>query len=434
MRHGCGGRELITFSQTWEFTFEVESTAIDHNQTPGSFDLKQIEFQAVLDLTIAINQNQPEQGLYRILEDYLLEKLGIGHFSLFLKDEEWHNPFCYGRIVSGWPDLSEVMNQAHVSKLTETSATFVVENPHIEFAVPFYYNRQLRGLVLCSKVEKFAPPLEAEALALIQTLMSLVAMAIENFKLLAYRLKQEALRREIEIARQVQQMLFPRNLPNNDFLKLYTTYLPHMDVSGDYYDYIPLEGRNFALCVADVSGKGMSAALLMSNFQACLRTLMLERRDLTDVVSTVNTLLCQNSNLERFITAFIGVYNDEARTFTYVNSGHNPPCFIDEQGNLERLTLGSPILGIFPTLPHLHVGQTKIDRPLLFSGYTDGLTEIESEDGNEYGPEKLEEYLVENRNEKLPVLHQRLLNRLEAFAGERGFSDDITLLSAQINP
>ena len=412
----------------------MSSQAIDAFNNPNSYELKQIEFQSVLDLTIAINLNRPEKGFYQILEDYLLEKLGIGHFSLFLKDEEWHNSFCYGKIVSGWPDVSDLGNLTHVSKLAESSPDFLAENGHIKFVIPFYSDQELRGLVLCSAVSNFEQPYDAEGLALIQTLVSLMAMALENHKLLFYRLKQEAMRKEIEIAREVQQMLFPRNLPNNDFLQLYTTYLPHMDVSGDYYDYINLGEKNFVVCVADVSGKGMSAALLMSNFQACLRTLMLEKRALSEVVSTINTLICQNSNLERFITSFIGVYNGETQLLTYVNSGHNPPCLIDENRKVTPLTLGSTILGIFPNLPHLNVGEVKIEKPTLLCAYTDGLTEIENPEGQDFGPENLEKYMAENWDEKMPILHQRLLNRLELYAGSQGFLDDITLLTVKINP
>jgi len=161
---------------------------------------------------------------------------------------------------------------------------------------------------------------------------------------------------------------------------------------------------------------------------------MLEKRELAEVVSTINTLICQNSNLERFITSFIGVYDGDTQIFTYVNSGHNPPCLIDEDRKVTQLTLGSTILGIFPHLPHMNVGQIKIDKPVLLCAYTDGLTEIENPEGIDFGPEKLEQYMVENWEEKLPILHQRLLNRLEIFAGGNGFLDDITLFTVKINP
>lgn len=399
-----------------------------------SFELKQIEFQAVLDLTIAINKNQPENGLFLILENYLLEKLGIDHFSIFYKDEDWHNTYTYGKSIQQPEVVSELHQQVQVSLLEEAHQILAGYNTHIRHVVPIFLNNQLRAIILCSGLEQYTYPYDTEGLALIQTLISLMVMALENQKLLAYRLRQEALRKEVEIARQVQQMLFPKKLPDSDSLKIYITYMPHLDVSGDYYDYIPLGPQRFALCVADVSGKGMSAALLMSNFQAGLRTLMMQEKDLEEIVRTLNILICQNSNLERFITSFIAVYDGVSGHLTYINSGHSPPCLISDNGDIELLHLGSPMLGIFPTLPHLNTGKIVLNKPTLFAGYTDGLTELEGINNEEFGVERMEEYLVANRHEKLPVLHQRLLNRLEEFTGGKGFNDDITLLTARISP
>lgn len=400
-----------------------------------SFDLKQIEFQAALDLTIAINKNNPEKGLYLILEEYLLSRLGIGHFSLFFFEEnEWKNSFSYGQVISGWRGISSLENQVMVCRLEEVLVDLYRLNPHVEFAIPFHFDGKLRGIVLCSSPVLFSSQLTYEALALLQTLLSLMAMALENQKLLAYRIRQESLRKEVEIARQVQRMLFPKELPDRQDLKMYTTYLPHMDVSGDYYDFILLPDDQFAICVADVSGKGMSAALLMSNFQACLRTLMMEKRELGEAIRMINTLVCQNSNQERFITAFVAVFDRKRGELTYVNAGHNPPCLIENDGTLINLGLGTTILGIFPQLPHLNIGKVEIKAEVLLCAYTDGLTEIESPTDEEYGTDRLEEYLIENRAEKLPILHQRLLNRLDNYAGHKGFNDDITLLTARIRP
>jgi sigma-B regulation protein RsbU (phosphoserine phosphatase) len=399
-----------------------------------SFDLKQIEFQAVLDLTIAINQNKPEHGLYLILENYLLEKLGIGHFSLFFFEELWRNTFSYGKVVQDVGVLKDLEHITHVSILSESASDFSKANSHLHHIIPVFFDRQLKGIVLCSRSGQFQNPFDKEAIALIQTLLSLMVMAVENQKLLAYRFRQEALRKEIEIARQVQQMLFPKSLPDTEHLKIYTTYLPHLDVSGDYYDYIQLNERQFAICVADVSGKGMSAALLMSNFQACLRTMMMEKKELASAVRLVNTILCQNSNQERFITSFIALFDFDTRILSYINSGHTPPCVIFQDGRMEQLSKGSTILGIFPDLPSLSIGELRIDEEVLLVAYTDGLTEVENSEDVEFGIEKIEEFLVENRNEKLVPLHQRLLNRLEFYAGDSGFSDDITLLTARIRP
>jgi sigma-B regulation protein RsbU (phosphoserine phosphatase) len=399
------------------------------------FQLKEIEFQAVLDITVAINQNRPETGFYLLLENYLLEKLGIGHFSLFIREDDWKNPFSYGKVLQNSLAFNLADTPLNVSGFADFAPELALANPHLKHYIPFFFDRQLRGFVLCSEVQNFPYPHDNEVISLMQTLVSLTVMAMENQKLLAYRIRQEAMRKEIEIARQVQKMLFPKVLPDGERLKVYTTYLPHMDVSGDYYDFIPLSDTQFIICLADVAGKGMSAALLMSNFQACLRTLMMEKKPISEAIRLINSLVCQNSNLERFITAFVAGFDLETGLIEYVNSGHTPPCLIYPDGTLVNLSEGSPILGIFPELPHLRVGQSRIREEVFFVGYTDGLSEIENHQGEEFGSEGVENYMLENRHEhQMAVLHQRLLNRLSTFSGDIGFSDDITLLTARIRP
>ena len=392
--------------------------------------LRQLEFQAVYDLSLAITRNQAEEGLFQILENYLLEQLGIGHFSSFnLENGNWHNSFCYGKMVAGWKSLAKQEPAAGLTLLRNVFPELQALNPHVDLLIPFHFNGEAGGLVLCQRPQIFHQEAELEAFALIQTLFGLMLMARENQKLLAYRLRQESLKKEMEIARQVQKMLFPASLPASENLYAYATYLPHGEVSGDYYDFIRLGGDDFAICVADVSGKGMPAALLMSNFQACLRTLLMDFRSLAEIIPRINRLIRLNGQGERFITAFIAVYHSKEQMLHYVNCGHIPPCLVSADGRLERLTEGSAILGIFDPLPVLLAGQKEIRSNSLLSVFTDGLAEAEDENGTEFGLDRIERYFLENRDEKMPVLHQRLLNRLDNFAGKDGFSDDLTLFT-----
>lgn len=392
--------------------------------------LKQLEFQAVFDLSLAITRNQPEEGLFRILEGYLLEQLGIGHFSIFnLENGSWHNSFCYGKMVAGWKSLAKPEASAGMTLLRNEFPELQDLNPHVELLIPFHFDGEPGGLVLCQRPQLILQEAELEAVALIQTLFGLMLMARENQKLLAYRLQQESLKKEMEIARQVQKMLFPAGLPASDHLYAYATYLPHGEVSGDYYDFIRLSGGDFALCVADVSGKGMPAALLMSNFQASLRTLLMDFSNLADIIPRINRLIRINGQGERFITAFIAVYHEAEKILHYVNCGHIAPCLVMNDGKLERLSEGSAILGIFDPLPSLRPGKKQIGKNSLLAVYTDGLAEVEDENGKEFGLDRIEAYFQENRHEKMPVLHQRLLNRLDNFAGKDGFSDDLTLFT-----
>ena len=391
--------------------------------------LRQLELQAVLDLSFAISNNQPEEGLFQILDKYLLEKLRIGHFSVFfLESGSWHNAYCHGKMISGWKSLPHPEPSAKPACLKTALPEFQLLNSHIDLLIPFYLRGETGGIILCQRPD-IARETEARAIRLFQNLFSLQLLARENQKLISYHHRQETIKKEMEIARQVQKMLFPANLPDSEKLHAYATYLPHGEVSGDYYDFIDLGQGNFAFCVADVSGKGMPAALLMSNFQACLRTLMMDSSDLTGIIPRINRLIAINGQGERFITAFLAVFNARQNILEYANCGHLPPLLIASDGEVTGLSEGSALLGIFDPLPSLRVGKITVSPGSLIAAYTDGLIETEDENEVEFGLDRLRDYFRENRKEKMPVLHQRLLNRLDHFAASGGISDDLTLLT-----
>lgn len=232
----------------------------------------------------------------------------------------------------------------------------------------------------------------------------------------------------------VQHNLFPKNLPVTQRLEVKAFYQPSQTVGGDYYDYIAIPNQNqFMVCIADVSGKGIPAALLMSNFQAVLRTLSRKGQNLEDVVHELNYQLVANANGEHFITFFMAVYDYVTKELRYINAGHNPPVLIGEDGKALQLTEGTTILGAFEPLPFLTTGSVGyIDKFSMFL-FTDGVTETFNDKGDEYGPERLEAFLKSNQSVPLEEMHAKLLNELNEFGNGRPFSDDLTFLSCRVN-
>jgi sigma-B regulation protein RsbU (phosphoserine phosphatase) len=256
--------------------------------------------------------------------------------------------------------------------------------------------------------------------------------AVENRRLQAQRVADAAVRKEIEIAQEVQAMLFPRSLPNDAHLAIERSYVPHTEIGGDYYDVVEIDQDRLLLCVADVSGKGVPASLLMSNFQAGLRTLLRQGVALATIVPELNHLLFRNSGGEKFITAFFGIYDRRTRRLQYVNAGHNDPLLLCDNGSVERLKHGTVMLGIMEELPLLRVGETEISRHSLLLLYTDGLTEVFDADNNEFGEEGVLEVLERGRYLPLPKLHQELLRSINAFSAHNTqFADDVTILSCR---
>jgi sigma-B regulation protein RsbU (phosphoserine phosphatase) len=189
------------------------------------------------------------------------------------------------------------------------------------------------------------------------------------------------------------------------------------------------------LCVADVSGKGIPAALMMSNFQASLRTLLRQTPNLTDIIEALNFQVMENTKGEKFITFFAAIYDIRLKTMVYVNSGHNPPILWTKKDGIKLLEDGSTVLGAMHPLPFLNEGfVTGLDEFLLFC-YTDGLTETVNGEGKEFGVEFLTDYFSkpETYFKDLKTIHQDIIVSLDTFKGNMGYHDDITILSCRVS-
>jgi sigma-B regulation protein RsbU (phosphoserine phosphatase) len=221
-------------------------------------------------------------------------------------------------------------------------------------------------------------------------------------------------------------------LPHSQNLKVASLYLPHQDVGGDYYDYIKIDEQEFVLCIADVSGKGVPAALLMYNFQAALRTMVRHTTDLRRIVTELNYQTERNARGENFITFFIAIVNIRARKLEYVNAGHNPPLIILDHGDPQYLELGTTILGSFEPLPLLKVGKVRFDQEFMFFAYTDGLSETFDVQGEPFGTERVTASVVKHQDLPLDQINGELLVELNQFRGSKAYTDDITLLSCKV--
>ena len=246
-------------------------------------------------------------------------------------------------------------------------------------------------------------------------------------------LEQKAFQKELEIARNVQHFLFPKALPYTEDLKVFSSYEPHQMVGGDYFDYIPIDDNQFLICIADVSGKGIPASLLMSNFQASLRTLIRQTTKLEKIVRELNYQILQNSNGESFITFFVAIYNKSLKFFKYVNAGHNPPLFRSNGSSLTQLELGTTILGVFHPLPFLKIGKIRNLENFFLLAFTDGLIETFDEKEEPFGVERVISIVEDNPDLDLKDLHEKIISEVNNFNASNVLNDDITLLSCKIN-
>jgi sigma-B regulation protein RsbU (phosphoserine phosphatase) len=245
----------------------------------------------------------------------------------------------------------------------------------------------------------------------------------DHHELAAQFRRQEQERAE---AHAIQQGLLPKMIPQQPGYEIAVAWQPAQSVGGDYYDVLAFDDGALGLCIADVAGKGLPAALLMSNLQAAVRGLAAPSLAPGALCQRLNSLVCHNTGNDRFITFFYAELDGPSRSLRYTNAGHNPPIVLHRDGSHDRLHEGGGVLGIFPQQA-FSTGSTRLaagDRVVLF---TDGVTEAYDADGEEFGEARLLELLREHQSIPPSTLQEKILGAAGAFS--RGhWHDDATLL------
>ena len=231
---------------------------------------------------------------------------------------------------------------------------------------------------------------------------------------------------EIEEASVTQRGLIPREIPQFPGYDISAAWRPAGAVSGDYLDVLKLDANNLALCVADVIGKGVPAALLMSNVQAAVRALASEMLPTGKLCERINRIVAGNLGTGKFITFFYGVLDGASRRFRYTNAGHCEPILVRQNGECIRVNHGGVVLGVFPDWSYQeeHVDLEPGDRLALF---TDGITEISNAQGEEFGEQRLMELLQSHRHLSAEAMQQHVMAAISEFSGGN-FQDDATLI------
>jgi len=386
----------------------------------------------LLEITQAINENQSEEVLINIFKFTCLVHLDIRSLILYVaKEGDFEQRIAHG-VKSKTPLL--LSSAAVTENKKPESLSIQLEDGYsfgeLETYLPVYHKEKLLAILFLKRKNK---DLELD-LNFTQALANILVVALENKRLGRRQLEQEVLKREMEIASQVQQLLFPATLPNTDFLKAEVTYIPHSRVGGDYYDLIASGEDKIYFCVADVSGKGMAAALLMSNFQAALRTLLRSHTDLETLIHQLNFTLFDLTKGERFLTFFLGEYEFASGNLRFVNAGHNPPVLCSAaSGAIEFLEAGTTILGAFELVPFLEVGIREGLRDFTIHLYTDGLTEAMNPEEEEFGEQRFNEFIEKNRDQDPAQFHREFRLAMDKFSKKVPFHDDLTLLSLRFS-
>lgn len=407
----------------------------DKSSSFKRLQISNFKLNSLLEITNAINENLSVDDLLKRYKKILTEELEIGKVIIFkLNPTGWE---CI--INAGFPEsLSKSFNPT-VQLPSSTDITFISADPDrfsedVDIIIPVNHKEKPVAYVLIGDIDEESEGISPiiKHLRFIQTLSNIIIVAIENIRLYNDSLLQVAIKREMELASRMQTMLIPSQskLPWSSKIHFNAFYHPHYDVGGDYYDVIELSKDELGFCIADVSGKGISAAILMSNFQANLRALFLQGEKLSSLVKMLNERVLNSANGEKFITLFIAKYNFISRELEYINAGHNPPLLYDiTTSKLRLLESGCVGMGMLDEIPVIHKEKIIISGPSKLLLYTDGLVELIEGDDVGYGYKFIEKeisntYPIEQNMNDI-IVQQKIET------GNPAIFDDISILGVE---
>ncbi|MDX1702582.1 MAG: SpoIIE family protein phosphatase, partial [Melioribacteraceae bacterium] len=230
---------------------------------------------------------------------------------------------------------------------------------------------------------------------------------------------------------EVQNMLIPKSLPHYDNYEISCIYKPHFNVGGDYFDYIKFGENRFAICIADISGKGVAAALLMANFQATIQSLIHQYRDLETFVFALNQSVHRITNSDKFITFFIAEFDLDKKEIKYINAGHYPPI-LRTGDTITKLDKGCTVIGAFDVLPDIKEETIKLEGESLILCFTDGLADLRNIHNDFFDIEAMDTFVEENHILSADDFNEKLINKIDMFKGEQEYTDDIAILTCKI--
>jgi sigma-B regulation protein RsbU (phosphoserine phosphatase) len=330
--------------------------------------------------------------------------------------------------------LDESRSWAHVLVTDRTHARerAGLEALGVQLAIPLVAGPRLLGLVLLGE-KRSEEPYSRDDKELLATVAEQTALALDYGQLARRAAREESLRKEVEIARNVQTRLFPQTLPVVADLDYAGVCRPAREVGGDSYDFISLGNGRLGLSVGDISGKGVAAALLMASLQALVRShAPLEGRELRHLVGDINRLLAASIPDNRFATFFYGVFDPERRALTYVNAGHNPPMLLRPGAPAaRRLAPTGMMLGVFEEAV-FEQATVEMQAGDLLVVYSDGVCDALNQRGDDYGDGRLESCVRTHATLAAAPLMERILEDVTTFSEGVPPFDDMTVVVARV--
>lgn len=408
---------------------EIKRTLTRIEKLEREVNLKQLQINSLLAITQAINENVSSDGLFNMYNSFLRWEIGIRKMALVFKESgRWECVTALGvnDELLQYDINPELPNFRSTRGLEHSDHPFIRE---FDLVVPVMHKDEP---IAYAFIGGFLDEDDVyNKVQFVTTITNVIAVAIENKRLFKTQLRQEVLNREVELAAEIQRTLVPTRLPSGKNYQLSSIYKPHFAVGGDYYDVVEFPDGTIVFCIADITGKGVAAAMLMANFQANLRALVTRCQTLEEIVQEMNAAVFRVTQGDRFITLFLARYDTDSRTLHYINAGHTPPMLLSN-GDVALLKNGCTVLGWMPDLPFLEIGGVCLTGEATLFTYTDGLTDVRNDAGEDFSEERLIAFLQANHHLGAKDMNNRLLEHVEIFREHQPLPDDVTVLTCKM--
>lgn len=401
-------------------------------RTNRKLDLKLQELNTLFDLSKEFNATVDRDQIIRIFKFALMGQMFIRSFFLVMKINE-------GFTLVTHAGLKHLPDDDTLAKLFTIEDNRQIVTDEIIDRFPFLEDSGMEALLRIKMQDEDAAVVGVGKRAanqkyteydfnFLNSLSNLALMSIQKTYLLEQQIEKERMEEEIRLARDIQIKLFPDTIPEIPNIDISAINIPSREVGGDYYDFLLDKSGKLHATIADVTGKGIPASLLMANMQSMMHMITPLNINLPDAVAQINNIMYQNTPSDKFVTFFWGAFDPEDRSLCYINAGHNPPVLIrGKNKQTELLTTGGMLLGIMQTISPYEQGRVTIEPDDVLVMFTDGVTEAMSPKDEEYGEERLEKVIADNINLNASGIQNAIIDDVSDFTDGK-YSDDLTMI------
>ena len=395
-----------------------------------SLDRKIQQLNTIFDIGRELNTTLDQKKIGSLMSFAVMGELLVNKCAVFAKNEGKMEALVAKGIdplIESSSDLCEISEPL----LLEESKRFDYYR-QLGFAalVPMRIQDETKGLLAIGPKISGVHFDEAD-LEFLKTLGNQAMTSLENARLFEETLEKQRMEEELNLARSMQQALLPSELPDLDNYNIAGLNIPSRQVGGDYYDVIPISESLYGITIADVSGKGAGAALLMANLQASLHALASGDMEIGEMIKRINNLIHRNTALDKYITFFYGQLDIKKHTLTYCNAGHNPPYRVSRDGKAEELMIGGIVLGMMPDMEFetATIVLSPGDRIVMF---TDGITEAFDEKEEEFGEDRVKELMKKWPDLSAQDIMEKIVSEVKQFSKGAPQADDITMIVVKV--